>query len=251
VTEHFLSAHKQTNVDFIIGFGPPLSKLAAVKDGKVRQHGSVEWIGDKNGFEAYQRSRLERVKSSGAPFEPLLGTGSEPDLQTPLFKMLHAIRYAIQSKEAETVFGYPVALNNAEGPFAYRPYQVLFDPLGEQIKRASETPTDLLSQIVEAEAFAFSCFVGSASDPTQAIAFHHLRGKLTHMYYGEAGTPLKHFRRYAGINIQEFTTATNKEFGITWSADVLAIGGMPDSYGLPKPLLKSYTGKVPVGRTED
>jgi len=55
VTEHFLSAHKQTNVDFIIGFGPPLSKLAAVKDGKIRQRGTTEWIGDKNGFEAYQR----------------------------------------------------------------------------------------------------------------------------------------------------------------------------------------------------
>ena len=251
VTDHFLSAHKQTNVDFIIGFGPPLSKLAAIKDDKIRQRGNIEWIGDKNGFEAYQRFRLERVKSSEAPYEPLLGTGSEPDLQTPLFNMLHAIRYAIQSKQAETVFGYAVALNNAEGAFAYRPYQVLFDPLGEQVTRARETSTGLLSQIAEAEAFAFSCFVGSAGDPTQAIAFHHLRGKLTHMYYGEAGTPLKHFRRYAGINIQEFTTATGKEFGIRWSADVLAVAGVPESYGLPRPLMKAYTGKVPVGRVEN
>src|SRR5450631_952372 len=48
-THHFLEAHldSEQGIDFIVAFGPPLSKLALIANGKVKQNGSNEWIGDQ------------------------------------------------------------------------------------------------------------------------------------------------------------------------------------------------------------
>jgi hypothetical protein len=49
------------------------------------------------------------------------------------------------------------------------------------------SPAQIMSQIAEAKSYAFSCFASSVGDPTQAVAFHYMRGKITYVYYAKPG----------------------------------------------------------------
>jgi hypothetical protein len=79
----------------MVAFGPPLSKLALIANGKVKQNGSNEWIGDQDGFEAFQEFRQKRLDPSIPFIVPMLGTGRESEAKQPTFDMIGTMRQVI------------------------------------------------------------------------------------------------------------------------------------------------------------
>jgi len=76
VTSHFLEGHRQYDTDFILAFGPPLSKLARISDGEVKQGHTAEWIGDQAAFAAFQEFR--QTRKPRLPFmKEMLASGQE------------------------------------------------------------------------------------------------------------------------------------------------------------------------------
>jgi hypothetical protein len=86
VTNHLLEAHLKYDhgVEFIVAFGPPLSKFALISGGEIIQNRTTEWIGDQAGFEAFQQFRQNRL--TGLTFiDPMLTTGQQSEARLPTF----------------------------------------------------------------------------------------------------------------------------------------------------------------------
>jgi hypothetical protein len=118
VTGHLLKAHQQLDqgVDFVLAFGPPLSKLVLISRGKIIQNRTNEWIGDQTAFEAFQNFRQNR--DIGLPFiSPMLSTAQETEAKLPTFDMIGSMRSIIERTDIRSVFGHPVAISNADGKF--------------------------------------------------------------------------------------------------------------------------------------
>ena len=116
VTSHFLEGHRQYDTDFILAFGPPLSKLARISDGEVKQGHTVEWIGDQAAFAAFQEFR--QTRRPRLPFmKEVLASGQEAEAQQPTFDLIGSMRTVIERPDVTSVFGHAVAASNIAGPF--------------------------------------------------------------------------------------------------------------------------------------
>ena len=234
ITNHFLDAHRQHDNDFILAFGPPLSKLALVADGTIKQNRTTEWIGDKDGFEAFQEFRQKR-ESTLPHIKTMLGTSRkiEAEGKLPTFDMIGTMRTVIERDDVPSVFGHPVGINNVTGSFEFLNYTVTLEELSSFEVPATVSPARVLGQIAEAQAYAFSCFVNSPGDASDAVAFHYMRGKFTYVYYGKAGEPLSNFVLYKDMNVLEIGERAQADLGVTWVGGITSRTGLPIGYGVP------------------
>jgi len=78
----------------------------------------------------------------------------------------------------------------------------------------STHPIQVMGQIVEAQRYAFSCFVNTPGDASDAIAFHYMRGKITYVYYGRPTGPLTNFVLHKNLNVLELLEWAKAELGV-------------------------------------
>ncbi|MFT4117475.1 hypothetical protein [Bradyrhizobium sp.] len=232
VTQHFLNSHRTDNVDYIIGFGAPLFKLAKISNNEVRQNRTFEWIGDQAGFENYQRFRTERVDPAVPHFSTMISSTRPSERGTPTFDMVGCVRDVILGRRVHSVFGHPVAISNADGAFELRSYAITLEEKSLAMPDGAALDT-FLRQLSEARAYSFSCFVGSTGDTTNAVAFHYMRGKVTYVYYGQPGHALTGYKSFTGLNIVEMGETTRAEYGISWIGAIGSRTGVPADYGIP------------------
>jgi len=234
VTNHLLEAHLKYDhgVEFIVAFGPPLSKFALISGGEIIQNRTTEWIGDQAGFEAFQQFRQNRL--TGLTFiDPMLTTGQQSEARLPTFDMIGSMRSIIERRNVPSVFGHPVAISNVDGAFGFRSYTVTLEEKQSFTMPNNVPPLVVLSQIAEAQQYSFSCFVNSPGDPVQAVAFHYLRGKITYVYHGNPGELLDKFTLYEGLNVIDLGKRIHQELGVNWIGSVSSRTGMPPDYGVP------------------
>jgi len=104
VTNHFLEGHRQYDTDFILAFGPPLSKLARISGGQIKQGSAVEWIGDQAAFAAFQE--FPQTRKPRLPFmKEMLASGQEAEAQQPTFDLIGSMRTVIERPDVTSVFG--------------------------------------------------------------------------------------------------------------------------------------------------
>jgi hypothetical protein len=234
VTKHFLDAHLKHDqgIEFILAFGPPLSKLALVSGGKVTQNRTTEWIGDQAAFEAFQEFRQNRTPALSF-VSTMLGTSREGEAKLPTFDLIGTMGRVIERRDVSSVFGHAVGINNDGGQFDFRNYTVTLEEKPSFTMPATANPIEVLGQIAEARQFAFSCFVSSPEDALQAVAFHYMRGRLTYVYYGAPCEVLNRFVLYKDMNVIEIGERAAAELGVNWIGGISSREGVPQGYGVP------------------
>jgi hypothetical protein len=243
LTQHFLEGHRQHDCDFILAFGAPLSKLALISDGIIRQGRTTEWIGDKVAFEAFQGFRLNREPP--LPYIDIkLGTNREIEAKgkLPSFDMIGSMRTIIERADVPSVFGHPVGINNALGSFEFLNYTVTLEEKASFKLPRGVNPAQVMSRIAEAQNYAFSCFVSSPADPNQAVAFHYMRGKVTYIYWGKSGEPLTNFVLHRDLNAIELGEWALTELAVKWIGSITSRAGIPANYGIPTNQWQRWSG---------
>src|SRR5215831_2338826 len=102
------------------------------------------------------------------------------------------------------------------GPFGFRSYIVTLEEMRSFRLPPSTHPIQVMGQIVEAQRYAFSCFVNTPGDASDAIAFHYTRGKITYVYYGRPTGPLTNFVLHKNLNVLELGEWAKAELGVNW-----------------------------------
>lgn len=236
--EYFKERHLKSSgsVDFLVLFNRPSPKIIPIREGDIQTAIKAAWIGDHGAFEAFQKYSSRTLKagiSSSFEAPKLVSTRrSESHRQNVTFPMLGALRYVIIDPDVETVFGAGVAVNNVDGAFQYRSYAIV---LGERPSHILVPPTfarKIAPELAELRDYAATCFVTDPKAARQAVAYHYVRGKLTHMYSGERGRPLATAQIFTDMNIEQFFESTKQEFG-DWTGMLALRTAPPAEYGIP------------------
>jgi hypothetical protein len=238
-TDYFLSAHRKDDLDFLLLLHHPVAKIVKISDGRIYHPSQTAWIGDKNAFELFQRYRTEKTSGPAASrFEvPLISTTkeSEKNAQNSTFDLIGALRYVLLDSSTPSVFGDVVAINNVEGHFEYRSYNVILDTHHVPLLLPRQVMDKLVPELEEIRKYSVSCFVTAHDASIQGVAVHFMHGKLTHLYWGRSGGLLSNARVIVGKNIEEVFALTKAELGIaSWIGQIMARVPPDAAYGIPK-----------------
>ena len=237
--DYFLDSHLESNrsVDFLLFFNRP-AKIIPIKGGRECMVTKHAWIGDHDGFEAFQRYQQEpQARASVASFLESLYISttrqSESRRDNMTFAMLGTLRYVILDRNVESVFGSEVAVNNVEGTFQYRSYTFVLGERPISLMLPSSFVTATMPERAELQNFGSSCFVTDPKCAIQGIAYHFVHGKLTYLYWGNCGEVLSNGRVISDKNLQEFLDLTKEEFGTEWIGQISLRAPPPPDYGIP------------------
>lgn len=153
--------------------------------------------------------------------------------RSPCFDMIGTMRHVIGRDDIPAVFGHPVAASNVDGAFELSSYGVSLEENRSFKMPAGSDPFQVMGQIREAQQYSFSCFVSSPGDPTQAVAFHYMRGKVTYIYFGPQWEALTKYVRLDGMNVLDLQKYADEHFGIHWIGMINSRTGVPADYGIP------------------
>jgi hypothetical protein len=232
MVDHFLSESKryQGGVDFILTFNKPLVKSVVVSDGQVSKN--RQWIGDHKAFSAFQKFFMKReVSPSASNLESLIvATSLKLDSldDNPTLRMIAAMRYVLLDKDVGSVFGDPLAVNNAEGSFLYRPFAWILGNIEQGLCRI-RPPEGYEGELRELSEFAYSCCVIKRPAPIRGVAYHYHFARLTYLYWGEIGRPIMNAEVIKDLSFEKFMKAFEErfEFEVKWQGLLAPIA---DSY---------------------
>lgn len=238
IISYFANAQSEAeNLELLVLLNKPMPKIVRIRDGTVNQC-DVGWIGDKAGYEAFQRyksrsgARPSVVSSLEVP-QLVSIHDSESQEKNHTFQLLGALRYVLLDSNVPSVFGSGVALNNVDGHFQFRSYALVLDEQRWSLTVTPQVTQREQSERAELRNYAFSCFVASSSANSQVVAFHFPEGSLTHLYSGPIGKVLEKAEVIPNMNIQQLQMMAKQRFGVElWGP--MALRHPPSAmYGVP------------------
>jgi len=238
--DYFVECHRQAagGVDFLLMFNKPIPKIVRIRDGNAQPPAKTAWIGDHDGFEAFQRRGGLRGGDSS-----LVSTFEKPQLisvrkseshrDNMAFPMLGTLRYVIMDPTIRSIFGDAVVANNVDGSFQYRSYTVLLAERQVPLVLPKGFLDRMAPELEELRSYSAACFVTDPACLVQALAVHFVAGKLTHLYSGPKGDPLGNGKVITGKNIEEVMEMTKAEFAAEWIGTLTLRKPPPPDYGIP------------------
>ena len=224
ISAHLLNYHKAKNkqTDFLVLLNKPSPAMYLVRGGRIVKAETNAWIGVKSAFDAFQHHRNAALANIMSPLEAGL-LFAEPGLSslTPVTgKLINAMRCVIDNKSVPSVFGFCVAIDNAQGFFRYCNYALVLG-LRDMSKPMPAHLQELTpAQMKELNDHRLGCFVSHPDDERHAIAYHYLHGQVTYWFNGPKGLPLSNPKVVRRMNIEQFILHSERRLGIRW------IGGL-------------------------
>lgn len=202
-------------VDYIIALGLPIPKIIVIKNGKVEES-LYSWIGNKDGYERFQKYMLGKVKSDRpeTSFKVELSIEKKPDIFDNLINSMDRV---IEDSDIKGIAGFRVSVIFEEGKFIYRPY----------LHSYSGTPTIEITMPpgVRSVTFPMPIHGSNASggytinffrskENTNNVGIHLLQGNLGIIYKREDNGLLKP-TVYTNIDEIDFCEFTEVNFNIS------------------------------------
>jgi hypothetical protein len=217
-----LTANDRRAVEFIVATGNTGAQLSRIRDGNLEQNLGVAWIGDRDGFERFQRERhqpsyFESLMGSLLPAETrdmakhqfVMMESQLPPAARAMSKLQFAIRAVIDDPTIDSVDGFCVAVTYKPTGFEYLGSSFIYVGRDISIKPGDDI-TSKMAQPIEEGGFAVSV-VEPLEPGTPALGLNFPVARLGMLYlpleFDEAEV-------ITDISPNDFARAVYERFGV-------------------------------------